>query len=190
MTNTELVERYPFLILRNAWTGQVIDNYDPEKHGTYLDDMPEGWKIAFGEQLCEELRTELIKWNFLDKYYITQVKEKYGGLCWYDCPTPVGTYSEDYIEIPVEDFDSDLYSYQEYYRDYDGKKYRLHRYIDRCKISDIINKYTELSYRTCCVCGKPATKISKGWICPYCDDCFDKYHSGQSYWTVEEYLYE
>ena len=78
----------------------------------------------------------------------------------------------------------------EYYRDYDGKKYRLHRYIDRCKISDIINKYTELSYRTCCVCGKPATKISRGWICPYCDDCFDKYHNGQSYWTVEEYLYE
>lgn len=38
-------------------------------------------------------------------------------------------------------------------------------------ILDIIDKYEDLSYNTCCNCGKPATKLSKGWICPYCDDC-------------------
>lgn len=36
---------------------------------------------------------------------------------------------------------------------------------------EIIPKYEELSYHTCINCGKPATKISTGWICPYCDDC-------------------
>lgn len=35
----------------------------------------------------------------------------------------------------------------------------------------IIDKYEELSYKTCINCGKPATKISTGWISPYCDDC-------------------
>jgi hypothetical protein len=25
--------------------------------------------------------------------------------------------------------------------------------------------------KTCGVCGRPATKLSKGWIYPYCDDC-------------------
>ena len=35
----------------------------------------------------------------------------------------------------------------------------------------IIPKYEELSYHTCINCGKPATKRSTGWICPYCDDC-------------------
>ena len=25
--------------------------------------------------------------------------------------------------------------------------------------------------KTCIVCGKPATKMSTGWISPYCDDC-------------------
>lgn len=35
----------------------------------------------------------------------------------------------------------------------------------------IIGKYEEISYHTCINCGKPATKISKGWISPYCDDC-------------------
>lgn len=38
-------------------------------------------------------------------------------------------------------------------------------------VEDIIRKYEELSEHTCCVCGKEATLISKGWICPYCEDC-------------------
>ena len=39
------------------------------------------------------------------------------------------------------------------------------------KIYDIVHKYEQISAKTCGVCGKPATKISKGWIYPYCDDC-------------------
>ena len=37
-------------------------------------------------------------------------------------------------------------------------------------IQDIISKYEDISRHTCIVCGKPATKISTGWICPYCDE--------------------
>jgi hypothetical protein len=39
------------------------------------------------------------------------------------------------------------------------------------KIYDIIHKYEQISAKTCGVCGKPATKMSKGWVYPYCDDC-------------------
>ena len=39
------------------------------------------------------------------------------------------------------------------------------------KVYDIIRKYEQISAKTCGVCGKPATKMSKGWIYPYCDDC-------------------
>jgi len=42
------------------------------------------------------------------------------------------------------------------------------------EIDMIENRYEELSARTCCICGKPATKFSTGWICPYCDNCGDK----------------
>ena len=38
-------------------------------------------------------------------------------------------------------------------------------------MQQFIAKYEDLSYKTCISCGKPATKISKGWISPYCDDC-------------------
>lgn len=40
------------------------------------------------------------------------------------------------------------------------------------ELYNIINKYESLSYNTCIKCGKPATKYSEGWVCPYCDDCY------------------
>lgn len=44
------------------------------------------------------------------------------------------------------------------------------------EVQDIISKYEDISWNTCLVCGKPATKITSGWISPYCDDCFPKNH--------------
>lgn len=38
----------------------------------------------------------------------------------------------------------------------------------------IIRKYTELSYNTCVDCGAPATKVSRGYILPFCDKCAEK----------------
>lgn len=35
----------------------------------------------------------------------------------------------------------------------------------------IIDKYEKKSFGVCCRCGKPATKISRGYICPWCDSC-------------------
>ena len=35
----------------------------------------------------------------------------------------------------------------------------------------ILHKYEEISWHTCCMCGRPASVISQGWVCPYCDDC-------------------
>ena len=48
---------------------------------------------------------------------------------------------------------------------------RLYSNFASDELYNIIDKYVQISYRTCGVCGKPATKISKGWIYPYCDDC-------------------
>ena len=48
---------------------------------------------------------------------------------------------------------------------------RCYFHPDDDGVQDIINKYEQESADTCCECGKPATRISKGWICPYCDNC-------------------
>lgn len=83
MNNKKLCKRYPFLTIRNWRTNKPI-GYD----FTYFDDMPRGWQRAFGVQMCEEIREELIKCNYLYKYRILQIKEKFGELRWYDNGAP------------------------------------------------------------------------------------------------------
>ena len=100
--NRELCKKYPFLIPRNRWSGKRItkaqeggywpgdpdavpEPYDYEY--TELDEMPEGWRKAFGIALCEELKQELLAAGgekALDEYMIVQIKEKFGALRWYD----------------------------------------------------------------------------------------------------------
>lgn len=48
---------------------------------------------------------------------------------------------------------------------------RLYPNIYGKALNTVINKYEKISAKTCCRCGKPATKISTGWILPWCDDC-------------------
>ena len=143
--NRKLIERFPFLLPHNRWTDEVPEDYDYSY--TELDAMPHGWRIAFGEELCEEIREELIQADYLDKYRIAEIKEKYGALCWYD--------------------------------------FGCTEKMDR----EIIPKYAEKSATTCIRCGKPATRITTGWISPYCDNCLPHYNGtpGRSI-SVEEFL--
>lgn len=52
--------------------------------------MPTGWRKAFGLQMCEEIKQALLNKDGLKtlfNYRIAQIKEKYGGLRWYDANT-------------------------------------------------------------------------------------------------------
>ena len=54
---------------------------------TELDDMDWGWRKAFGIQMCKEMKAALLRAGgrkALHSYRITQIKEKYGELRWYD----------------------------------------------------------------------------------------------------------
>jgi len=72
MNNIELIKKYPWLQIRNVWTNKKLDS-----EFTWLDDLPEGWRKAFGLQMVEELDQILRKANYQDKYKITQIKEKW-----------------------------------------------------------------------------------------------------------------
>lgn len=48
-----------------------------------LDAMDEGWKRNFGIQMMDELKEQLKKENYLHKFRIMQIKEKFGGLRFY-----------------------------------------------------------------------------------------------------------
>lgn len=128
--NYELIKKYPFLLPKNRWDkGLTIDgNYGFDFDYTEIDAMPKGWFIAFGMQMVDELNEAL--GDLAYEYMITDIKEKYGTLRWYDNGNTEAGFQ-------------------------------------------VINKYTNLSEVTCIICGKPATKISAGWISPYCDKHFD-----------------
>ena len=76
--NKRLVERYPFLLPRNRFTDEPSDDYDYTY--TELDAMPDGWIIAFGEMMCEEIREALLENDLLNSFRIDQLKEKYGSM--------------------------------------------------------------------------------------------------------------
>ena len=123
MTNKEYVLKYPFIEPRSAWTGERFPDYDYES--TLLDNIPTGWKIRFGQQLCEDLKTAL---HGATDWQIIQIKEKFGTL-------------------------------------------RIYANYMTPEISEVIDKYEQLSSKTCVRCGAPATKYSTGWILPWCDRC-------------------
>lgn len=80
--NKALIKEYPFLRPLDYYTSEPIKNIN--YNFTLLDDMPIGWKKAFGKLLCEDLKEALVKTNSLEEYSVCQVKEKFGSLRWYD----------------------------------------------------------------------------------------------------------
>ena len=92
--NKKLIEDYPFLWPVD-WNGNKIKDYDYKY--TFLDDMPIGWKKRFGRLLCEDLKKDLKTCNYLDKYSLCQVKEKYGELRWYSNGVPQSSKESEII---------------------------------------------------------------------------------------------
>lgn len=99
--NKALVEKYPWLVPCDELTGELDPNYDYQS--TWMDEIPDGWRVAFGDQMVEELDQLLKKYNVTD-YKISQIKEKFGELRWYD---------DDFPEKGYEEYDEWLTKYED-----------------------------------------------------------------------------
>lgn len=94
--NKELCHRYPFLIPRSAWTDKITwdEKWDGHKQKAYshtlVSEFSKGWWKAFGLMLCEDLRQELLKWNYLNEFRFVQIKEKFGEIRCYFNSIPLG----------------------------------------------------------------------------------------------------
>lgn len=83
--NKELYEKYgKWVLLHNAWTGELPDEEERMFEFSVYDELPSGWAKAFGMEMIDELGKEIDKVGVRDKYYATQIKEKFGSLRWYD----------------------------------------------------------------------------------------------------------
>jgi len=94
--NYKMIKNYPFLLPKNRWDKglNIADEYAFDFTHIETDAMPKGWFKAFGIQMLDEIREFMLLHNpkFLYQYTITDIKEKYGGLRWYDNGTPKGMY--------------------------------------------------------------------------------------------------
>ena len=80
--NKKLIEEFPFLQPRNVWTDNISEDYD-YSYVLGIDDLPIGWERLF-LQMCVDLKKELIKDDYLDKFRFTQIKEKYNTMRLYN----------------------------------------------------------------------------------------------------------
>lgn len=76
--NKELCRKYPFLLPRGGYNDEVPEDYDYSY--TELDSFPDGWRISFGEMMCEELAKNLNKTDNLNTFRFDDIKEKWGSI--------------------------------------------------------------------------------------------------------------
>lgn len=111
-----------------------------------IDGIPDGWLKSFMPQLRDELFEAC--GAYADEIMFYQIKEKFGQLT-------------VYWNFPDKD----------YYTEEDCKD--INNLIS--VIESVIKKYTEISKKTCIVCGNAATHMTAGYIVPLCDSCEDKF---------------
>ena len=140
-----LAEKYPFLRINKPEKSERL--HDEE---IMLDYMPWGWRKAFGEQMCNEIKKAL--GDDLENYRVFDIKEKFGELRWYGFGLSMAK---------------------------DGE------------IREIIDKYVELSRKTCIHCGrriKGDIGIEEEPICDACMNMIDwMFDPGDEGYDDEEY---
>lgn len=62
------------------WRQQLCDRYPFLRHGGFPS-VGDGWRSIL-EQLCADVETE-IKTSKIEEFGVLQIKEKWGGLCFY-----------------------------------------------------------------------------------------------------------
>lgn len=85
LKNKKLLKKYPWLAPMDWW-GRRLSPKQHKYEWTELDELPRGWVKAFGEMMCEELDGVLKALGIKDKFYLLQVKEKWGSMTIYYSP--------------------------------------------------------------------------------------------------------
>lgn len=78
--NKEYCKKYPFLLWRGDPLYAGYDDENIDYTFTWEDDLEPGWIKAFCPQMWDELKEILEKYNCLDDFRFTQIKEKWGQL--------------------------------------------------------------------------------------------------------------
>lgn len=133
------VNHYPFLRIENnaicPWN--KIDS-------CWLNDIPAGWVMAFGKQMCDELTSVL--GEYVTEFHILQMKEKYSHLVVY---WTLGDFDSNFDEEITKELNDNIEKVLSKYYDLS---------YHTCWICG--KQATEFTNHGC--------------IASYCKDCFDR----------------
>ena len=90
VAHKQIIKEYPFM--------KQFDGKGHKLNSSWLGAIPIGWRISFFKDFLDELKTELIKYNFLYKYAVLDVKEKFGAFRWYDYGHPSDSRIDEIIK--------------------------------------------------------------------------------------------
>ena len=74
--NKLMIKEFPFLLPRNRWTDQPMENYDYSYNEWQALEL--GWQVNFGWRLLHELNILVQAMDHPENFRITQIKEKFG----------------------------------------------------------------------------------------------------------------
>lgn len=142
--NKRLCDRYPFIVPWNLFSGMLITE---AQHGGYYPGNPTAVPDYDYEYTLLDNMPD--GWN-----------QAFGEkMC------------EEIREALIKDDDLDRWRIVQLKDKYGAMKLYDNGIKQNSRVHDIVRKYENISAWTCIVCGKPATRITTGWIAPFCDDC-------------------
>lgn len=77
----DLIEQYSWLNPREDWSDDYID-FSDGGHWTELDNLPEGWKEGFLEEMLAEIDEVLNEYDCVENYRLIEVVNRHGQLKW------------------------------------------------------------------------------------------------------------
>ena len=78
----ELIEQFPWLNPREDWSNDYIEFDGEEDVWTELDDLPEGWKEGFLEDMLTEIDEVLNEYDCVEDYRVLSASSFGGILKW------------------------------------------------------------------------------------------------------------
>jgi hypothetical protein len=80
-TAEDLIDQFPWLNPREDWSNDYVE-FDDGEYWTELDDLPEGWKEGFLEEMLYEIDEVLNEYDCIETYRVIEAKNHHGELKW------------------------------------------------------------------------------------------------------------
>ena len=178
--------------VRNAFDW-IVEHQNWEAMNEYRDTLSK--RKDCNKTLCDEFPFLAPQSVWADDEWVEKDDERWAKKYDYDCTElddiETGWLKAFGLDLCVElkaalikDGCLDTFAFDQIKEKYGDLRLYAHGYGN--KSEEVLEKYGELSRFICKNCGKPATKISRGWVSPYCDDCATNLRIHETFTPIEE----